>query len=136
MPAREPIGVTVHLPTSKEGMERLRERLIEVNSDILAAALNAIDAPREVKVAYIRSLGGLAPGQRHERSAQAPNRRDKSMYLIEYQPPTALNRWRHRRRLRKMAEEVLPRSRDWVLVLAGIAVWAVFLTLFVGWWTA
>lgn len=61
MPAREPIGVTVHLPTSKEGMERLRERLIEVNSDILAAALNAIDAPREVKVAYIRSLGGLAP---------------------------------------------------------------------------
>lgn len=41
MPAREPIGVTVHLPTSKEGMERLRERLIEVNSDILAAALNA-----------------------------------------------------------------------------------------------
>jgi hypothetical protein len=61
MPAREPIGVTVHLPTSKEGMERLRERLIEVNSDILASALNAIDAPREVKVAYIRSLGGLAP---------------------------------------------------------------------------
>ncbi len=58
------------------------------------------------------------------------------MYLIEYQPPTALNRWRRRRRLRKMAEEVLPRSRDWVLVLAGIAVWAVFLTLFVGWWTA
>ena len=57
MPAKEPIGVTVHLPTSKEGMERL----IEVNSDILAAALNAIDAPREVKVAYIRSLGGLAP---------------------------------------------------------------------------
>ena len=51
------------------------------------------------------------------------------MYLIEYQPPTALNRWRHKRRL-------LPRSRDWVLVLAGIAVWAVFLTLFVGWWTA
>ena len=45
------------------------------------------------------------------------------MYLIEYQPPTALNRWRHKRRLRKMAEEVLPRSRDWVLVLAGIAVW-------------
>nr|DAI09863.1 MAG TPA: hypothetical protein [Caudoviricetes sp.] len=42
-------------------MERLRERLIEVNSDILASALNAIDAPREVKVAYIRSLGGLAP---------------------------------------------------------------------------
>ena len=31
------------------------------NPDILAAALNAIDAPREVKVAYIRSLGGLAP---------------------------------------------------------------------------
>ena len=65
------------------------------------------------------------------------------MYLIEYQPPTALNRWRHKRRLRKMAAspqmplgKKLPRSRDWVLVLAGIAVWAVFLTLFVGWWTA
>lgn len=54
------------------------------------------------------------------------------MYIIEYQPPTAVNRWRHRRRLRKMAEEVLPRSWDWVLVLAGITVWAVFLTLFVG----
>ena len=135
MPAREPIGVTVHLPTSKEGMERLRERLIEVNSDILASALNAIDAPREVKVAYIRSLGGLAPWAK-ARKERASAEQDKSMYLIEYQPPTALNRWRHKRRLRKMAEEVLPRSRDWVLVLTGIAVWAVFLTLFVGWWTA
>ena len=55
------------------------------------------------------------------------------MYLIEYQPPTALNRWRHKRRLRKMAEEVLPRSRDWVLVLAGIAGWTGFLALGVGW---
>ena len=35
MPAREPIGVTVHLPTSKEGMERLRERLIEVNLSLI-----------------------------------------------------------------------------------------------------
>ena len=35
-----------------------------------------------------------------------------------------------------LAEEMLPRSRDWVLVLAGIAVWTVFLALVVGWWTA
>lgn len=58
------------------------------------------------------------------------------MYIIEYQPPTALNRWRHRRRLRKMAEEVLPRAPAPSPGSAGIAVWAVFLTLFVGWWTA
>ena len=28
------------------------------------------------------------------------------MYIIEYQPPTAVNRWRHRRRIRKMGTDV------------------------------
>ena len=76
------------------------------------------------------------------------------MYLIEYQPPTALNRWRHKRRLRKMAEEVLPRSRwrhrrrirhmaerviprsyEWVMLVVAALIWAVLAVLFVGWWT-
>ena len=28
------------------------------------------------------------------------------MYIIEYQPPTAVNRWRHRRKIRKMGKDV------------------------------
>lgn len=57
------------------------------------------------------------------------------MYLIEYHPPTALNRWRHRRRIRNMAERVIPRSYEWVMLAAAVLVWAVFAALFVGWWT-
>lgn len=60
------------------------------------------------------------------------------MYIIEYQPPTAVNRWRHRRhrrRIRHMAERVIPRSYEWVMLAAAVLVWAVFAVLFVGWWT-
>lgn len=57
------------------------------------------------------------------------------MYLIEYQPPTALNRWQHRRRIRHMAERVIPRNYEWVMLAAAVLVWAVFAALFVGWWT-
>lgn len=57
------------------------------------------------------------------------------MYIIEYQPPTAVNRWRHRRRIRNMAERVIPRSYEWVMLAAAVLVWAVFAVLFVGWWT-
>ena len=57
------------------------------------------------------------------------------MYLIEYQPPTALNRWRHKRRLRKMAERVIPRSYEWVMLVVAALIWAVLAVLFVGWWT-
>lgn len=57
------------------------------------------------------------------------------MYLIEYQPPTAVNRWRHRRRIRRMAERVIPRSYELITLVVAIAVWAVFAALFVGWWT-
>lgn len=57
------------------------------------------------------------------------------MYLIEYQPPTALNRWRNRRRIRHMAERVIPRNYEWVMLAAAVLVWAVFAALFVGWWT-
>lgn len=56
------------------------------------------------------------------------------MYLIEYQPPTAMNRWRHRRRIRRMAERVIPRSYEWPILAAAVAVCAVFAALFVGWW--
>ena len=57
------------------------------------------------------------------------------MYLIEYQPPTALNRWRHRRRIRNMAERVIPRSYEWVMLVVAALIWAVLVVLFVGWWT-
>ena len=57
------------------------------------------------------------------------------MYLIEYQPPTALNRWRHRRRIRNMAERVIPRSYEWVMLVVAALIWAVLAVLFVGWWT-
>ena len=57
------------------------------------------------------------------------------MYLIEYQPPTALNRWRHRRRIRNMAERVRPRGYEWVMLVVGALIWAVLAVLFVGWWT-
>ena len=42
------------------------------------------------------------------------------MYIIEYQPPTALNRWRHRRRIRNMAERVIPRSYEWVMLAVAV----------------
>ena len=58
------------------------------------------------------------------------------MYIIEYQPPTPVNRWRHRRRIRNMAERVIPRSYEWVMLAAAVLVWAVFAALFIGWWTA
>ena len=57
------------------------------------------------------------------------------MYLIEYQPPTALNRWRHRRRILHMAERVIPRSYEWVMLVVAALIWAVLAVLFVGWWT-
>ena len=57
------------------------------------------------------------------------------MYLIEYQPPTALNRWRHRRLIRHMAERVIPRSYEWVMLVVAALIWAVLAVLFVGWWT-
>ncbi len=57
------------------------------------------------------------------------------MYLIEYQPLTALNRWRHRRRIRHMAERVIPRSYEWVMLVVAALIWAVLAVLFVGWWT-
>ena len=57
------------------------------------------------------------------------------MYLIEYQPPTALNRWRHRRRIRNMAERVIPRSYEWVMLVVAALIWAALAVLFVGWWT-
>ena len=61
MPAREPIGVTVHLPQSKEGMERLRERMIEVNSDILAAAPERHRRAARGEGGLYPITGGLAP---------------------------------------------------------------------------
>lgn len=57
------------------------------------------------------------------------------MYLIEYQPPTAVNRWRHRRHIRNMAERVIPRSYEWVMLVVAALIWAVLAVLFVGWWT-
>ncbi|MDY2656415.1 MAG: hypothetical protein SOV75_05300 [Candidatus Limiplasma sp.] len=57
------------------------------------------------------------------------------MYIIEYQPPTAVNRWRHRRRIRNMAERVIPRSYEWVMLVVAALIWAVLAVLFVGWWT-
>lgn len=57
------------------------------------------------------------------------------MYLIEYQPPTAVNRWRHRRRIWHMAERVIPRSYEWVMLVVAALIWAVLAVLFVGWWT-
>ncbi len=57
------------------------------------------------------------------------------MYLIEYQPPTAVNRWRNRRRIRHMAERVIPRSYEWVMLVVAALIWAVLAVLFVGWWT-
>lgn len=57
------------------------------------------------------------------------------MYLIEYQPPTAVNRWRHRRRIRRMAERVIPQSYEWVMLVVAALIWAVLAVLFVGWWT-
>ncbi len=57
------------------------------------------------------------------------------MYIIEYQPPTALNRWRHRRCIRNMAERVIPRSYEWVMLVVAALIWAVLAVLFVGWWT-
>ena len=57
------------------------------------------------------------------------------MYLIEYQPPTAVNRWRPRRRIRHMAERVIPRSYEWVMLVVAALIWAVLAVLFVGWWT-
>ena len=57
------------------------------------------------------------------------------MYLIEYQQPTALNRWRHRRRIRHMAERVIPRSYEWVMLVVAAPIWAVLAVLFVGWLT-
>lgn len=57
------------------------------------------------------------------------------MYLIEYQPPTAVNRWRHRRRIRHMAERVIPRSYEWVMLVVAALIWAVLAVLFVGCWT-
>lgn len=58
------------------------------------------------------------------------------MYLIEYQPPTALNRMRHRRKIRRMARMVIPPSYDRIVLLSALGVWAVFLLLFIGWWLA
>lgn len=57
------------------------------------------------------------------------------MYIIEYQSPTAVNRWRHRRRIRHMAERIIPRSYEWVMLVVAALIWAVLAVLFVGWWT-
>lgn len=57
------------------------------------------------------------------------------MYIIEYQPPTGVNRWRHRRCIRHMAERVIPRSYEWVMLVVAALIWAVLAVLFVGWWT-
>ena len=39
------------------------------------------------------------------------------MYIIEYQPPTAVNRWRHRRKIRKMGKDV---TRSVAVPLVGL----------------
>jgi nitrate reductase NapE component len=34
-----------------------------------------------------------------------------------------------------MAERVIPRSYEWVMLVVAALIWAVLAVLFVGWWT-
>ena len=52
------------------------------------------------------------------------------MYIIEYQPPTAVNRWRHRRKIRKMGKDV---TRYVAVPLVGLFLAVAVFVLF---WTA
>lgn len=58
------------------------------------------------------------------------------MYIIEYQPQTAVNRWRHRQHIRRMAERVLPQDYTLATVLIGATAIGSFVVLFLGWWLA
>lgn len=58
------------------------------------------------------------------------------MMIIEHVPPTALNRWRHNRRIRRMGEDVIPRDKSWQVYLTFAALMAAFAVMFVRWWLA
>lgn len=55
------IGVSVNLPTTPEGIERLKAQMIIFNSEVLGGALGRVDAPLKDKQAYVRSLHGVVP---------------------------------------------------------------------------
>ena len=58
---RKPIGVIVNMPTTAEGKEMLRAAIMEVNGQLIAAGLRRVDASKEEKLAYIKSLNGVVP---------------------------------------------------------------------------
>lgn len=61
MPKRE-IKVTINLPTSEEGKARLKQALVDMNSQLIANVLNAHpEIPYEAKVRWINSLNGVVP---------------------------------------------------------------------------
>lgn len=58
---KKPIGVTVNLPTTAEGMAALREAIMEMNGQLIACGLRRVDAPAAAKLEYIKSLNGVVP---------------------------------------------------------------------------
>lgn len=56
------------------------------------------------------------------------------MKMIEYQAPTMGNRLAHRRMIRQMAADVMPKDRSWEIVLFMAVSWSAIAVLFVRWW--
>lgn len=59
--AKREIKVRVIMPQTEAGKAALKERLVEFNSNLLAYALNKVDAPVEAKLRYLDSLNGVVP---------------------------------------------------------------------------
>lgn len=56
------------------------------------------------------------------------------MIIIEHQHPTIRNRMAHRRMIRGMASNVLPRDRSWQVLLLFAACMIGLAVLSVRWW--
>lgn len=53
------------------------------------------------------------------------------MTIIELEPRTAANVYRHKRQIRRMAEDIMPRNTAWVMLIACVLV--VSFMVFAGW---
>lgn len=58
------------------------------------------------------------------------------MNVIEYMPRTGLAIARHRRKIRRMADGVMPRNTLPALLIAAVAVLAAFCMALMAWWNA
>lgn len=53
------------------------------------------------------------------------------MVIIELEPRTTANIYRHKRQIRRMAEDIMPRNTSWALVITCVLV--VMFMVFAGW---